>query len=94
MEPTEQRTPREDKEPTQLTPAQRSATIKDICELLCRQSGFLRPTEGLKEYVEAYIDLRELNADAAAAKYPATEQAIKRSNRRTNLGGWGVQHGL
>lgn len=92
MEPTEQQMPRDSEEHTQLTPAQRSAAIKDISELLCRQSGFLRPTEGLEEYVEGYVDLRELDHKAASAKYPATEQAIKRPNRRTNLGGWGVQY--
>lgn len=94
MEPTEQQIPRDSEEPTPLTPAQRPAAIKDISELLCRQSGFLRPTKGLEEYVEGYIDLRDRDRDAASAKYPATEQAIKRPNRRTNLGGWGVQHGL
>jgi hypothetical protein len=94
MESTEQQVPRDGEESIPLTPAQRSAAIKDISALLCRQSGFLRPTKGLEEYVEEYVDLRERDHKAASAKYPATEQAIKRPNRRTNLGGWGVQHGM
>lgn len=72
----------------ELTPTERSAAIKHIC----RQMD-VPPTEEVQEYIRGYVDLRALDPEAASEKYPATEQAIKRTKRRTNLGGWGVQHG-